>query len=461
MGETARDPVPDNLRGLLLLLVGAGHGLEPLLSQSAAARAAYSALYLFHVPAFAALSGLLSKPVFPPAQDFRALLQPLLLYQCAYLALDVAWLGHRPEAKWAWQPYWVLWFLLSLATWRALLPWVLRFRWPVLWGLGVALGAGALGWVGYPLSLSRTAVFLPCFLAGHLAPAALRAWLRTRAGRALGALAFAALAAWAFAVGTGRLAPLDTRLLYGSTPYSAMGLSLAGGMAARAAVLASSLVLTAAAWAWAPSARGALARLGAASLHPYAAHGLLLRALPLQGWLAALPAEAQLSSALGTGVLAVVLPGVSGRIASRICSICPRARAFSLGRSASVMPFVEMGVPTLTSARLRAKRQLALGSARSVPLTASGSTSDCSVMASRNAPSLNACSTPSRLRVPSGKIMTGIPLRSHRPHASSALRPESPSPRVTGTSPAMAMLQPKMGTLKSTLFPSHFISHGR
>lgn len=315
MSTAERDPVPDNLRGLLLLLVGAGHGLEPLLGQSAAARALYSALYLFHVPAFAALSGMLTRPAWPTAQGLRTLLQPLLLYQCAYVVVDVLWLGHAFSWQWAWQPYWVLWFLLSLATWRLLLPLLLRLRWPLAWGVALALGAGALEPVGYPLSLSRTAVFLPCFLAGHLAPVTWRSWLRTRTGRALGAAAFALLATWALAAATGRLPSLDTRLLYGSTSYAGLGLGLAEGVLQRALVLASALVLTAAAWAWTPGTRGPLTRLGAASLHPYAAHGLLLRTAPLQAWLAALPSPLQPLAGVSAGLLAVALPGARALLA--------------------------------------------------------------------------------------------------------------------------------------------------
>ncbi|MEN9800834.1 MAG: hypothetical protein RL653_4531 [Pseudomonadota bacterium] len=310
MPTAERDPVPDNLRGLLLLLVGAGHGLEPLLGASATARALYSALYLFHVPAFAALSGMLSRPAWPTAASLRALLQPLLLYQCAYVAVDVLYLGHAFTSQWAWQPYWVLWFLLSLATWRLLLPWVLRLPWPLAWAVGIALVAGGVESVGYPLSLSRTAVFFPCFLAGHLAPVTLRAWLRTPRGRVLGAAAFALLAAWTLAVATGHLPSPDTRLLYGSTPYLGLGLSPSAGMLQRGAVLAVALALTGATWAWTPQSRGALTRLGAASLHPYAAHGLLLRAAPLQPWLLALPALLQPTAGVAAGLLAVSLPGV-------------------------------------------------------------------------------------------------------------------------------------------------------
>jgi fucose 4-O-acetylase-like acetyltransferase len=309
MSTAERVPLPDNLRGLLLLLVGAGHGLEPLLGQSATARALYSALYLFHVPAFAALSGMLTRPAWPTAQALRSLLQPLLLYQCAYVAVDVLWLGHAFTWQWAWQPYWVLWFLLSLATWRLLLPLLLKLRWPLAWGVALALGAGMVESVGYPLSLSRTAVFLPCFLAGHLAPDSLRAWLRTGPGRALGAAAFALLAAWAFAVATGRLPSLDTRLLYGSTSYAALGLGPADGLLQRTLVLIAAWVLTGAAWSWTPKRRGPLTRLGAASLHPYAAHGLLLRLSPLQPWLVPLPALLQPLAGMSAGVLAVVLPG--------------------------------------------------------------------------------------------------------------------------------------------------------
>lgn len=308
MPPPPRAPVPDNLRGLLLLLVGAGHGLEPLLASSASARAVYSALYLFHVPAFAALSGHVSRARWPAPTQWRALLWPLLLGQFLYVALDVAWLGHPLSPRWLAQPYWVLWFLLSLASWRALLPLLVRLRWPLAWAVGAALAAGLLPQVGYALSLSRTLVFLPCFLAGHLAPPSWLAWLRGRAGRVAAATAFLFLGAWAVALATGVLPFPDTRLLYGSADYGALAMTPLQGMAARGAVLACALALTAAAWAWSPGGSGPLAHLGAASLWPYVVHGLLLRALPLQPWLFAVPAVLQLAVGVSAGVGAVLAP---------------------------------------------------------------------------------------------------------------------------------------------------------
>lgn len=300
--------MPDNLRGLLLLLVGAGHGLELLLGASPTARAAYSALYLFHVPALAALSGNVSRARWPSGAQWRALLWPLGVGQGLFVALDVAWLGHPPTAKWLVQPYWVLWFLLSLASWRALLPLLARLRWPLAWAVGASLAAGLLPQVGYPLSLSRTLVFLPCFVAGHLAPPTWLAWLRERAGRGASAGALLLLAAWAGALASGALPLPDTRLLYGSADYGGMGLSPLQGMGLRGAVLCCALLLAAACWAWAPGGAGWLSKLGAASLWPYVVHGLLLRAVSLQGLLLALPAAAQVPAGVAAGLVAVLVP---------------------------------------------------------------------------------------------------------------------------------------------------------
>ena len=60
----------------------------------------------------------------------------------------------------------------------------------------------------------------------------------------------------------------------------------------------------------------------------------------------------------------------------------------------------------------------------------------CASMASRKAPGLNAPIFPSRLRVPSGKIITGIP-RSRYQRALVERRPAAlpVAPRFTGMSP--------------------------
>src|SRR5690606_488910 len=69
-----------------------------------------------------------------------------------------------------------LWFLVTLATMRILLPYIVQFKHPLLLSVALALVAGLSPAVGTQFSASRTLCFLPFFVAGWLAMN--RGWLR-------------------------------------------------------------------------------------------------------------------------------------------------------------------------------------------------------------------------------------------------------------------------------------------
>ncbi|WP_426755412.1 acyltransferase family protein [Myxococcus sp. Y35] len=242
MTTASRIPLFENVRGLLILLVVMGHALEPLLEREPLARALYTGLYLFHIPAFAFLSGHLTRA----ESGARALwsvawglLAPLAVFQVLYVVFDAWVLGRGWSLHWLLQPYWLLWFLLSLASWRMLLPLLLRLPGPWVWAVALSLGAGLLPWVGYPFSLSRTLVFLPCFVAGYLMP---RHWLLApTASRArsvtLAAVLLVGLGAGVGAMAMGHLPTPALQWLYGSVGYAPLGATPLTGMAARLALL--------------------------------------------------------------------------------------------------------------------------------------------------------------------------------------------------------------------------------
>src|SRR3954452_14194008 len=81
-------------------------------------------------------------------------------------------------------------------------------------------------------------------------------------------------------------------------------------------------------------------------------------------------------------------------------------------------------------------------------------------MAKRKAPSLNLRTSPSVLRVPSGKIITLTRLDNRSLHESIAATTDSRLPRISLMSPAMRINQPTSGYLKKSSLESHFISQG-
>lgn len=301
----------ENARGALVVLVVMGHALESLLLREPLARALYTAIYLFHIPAFAFLSGHLTR-----AELSRkslegiawSLLAPLVIFQVLYVAFDAWVLGRGWGRHWLVQPYWLLWFLWSLACWRIMLPLLRRLPLPLGVSFALALGAGLLPWVGYLLGLSRTLVFLPCFVAGHLCP---REWLtgNTSAGRrALAMALFMTLGVGVWAMATGRLAIPSPQWLYGTAYYAALGVGPLTGMAVRLALLCCALAFTWAVFVLCPRNESALTRLGGQSLSPFLLHGFVVRGLEKIGGFSVFHGPIGVVLVLlGGGILAVLL----------------------------------------------------------------------------------------------------------------------------------------------------------
>lgn len=158
----------DFLKLLLVLLVIAGHVIERYsLGQG---QVIYRWLYLFHMPAFIFLSGMFSHALLDARGGQRLLatvVLPLIVHQLALKGLDAYWFN-RPFALGLSVPYWALWYLMSLLLWRLLLPLIMGTPHPLLLAITLSLAAGWFKDFGYAWSLSRTLVYLPFFVAGHL-----------------------------------------------------------------------------------------------------------------------------------------------------------------------------------------------------------------------------------------------------------------------------------------------------
>jgi fucose 4-O-acetylase-like acetyltransferase len=279
-----RDPWKDNARLALITLVVFGHCLEPLRSV-ALLDALYRFLYLFHMPAFAFLSGAVASTEVNPKLLKRIafqLLLPYLVFQGLYaLAARLpGWPDAGPDGITT--PYWLLWYLPSLAAWRLLLPLFMRLRHPLLLACLFALAAGWADDVGYRMSLSRIAAFFPFFVIGHLyAPA----WRQRLRGPLAVVIALAAL----LALGWAADAVPDPRWLYGSNGYAALGVDGATGPLWRMLRLAAGVAGSAACLALVPRRAFAATAAGARSLQAYLAHGFVVKlavAAGALGWLA-------------------------------------------------------------------------------------------------------------------------------------------------------------------------------
>lgn len=331
-----RDPYFDNARFLLVALVVAGHAIEPLIEEARWLKAGFLLVYAFHVPAIAFVAGHFSRASLG-TREFaglcRSVLAPYAVFQALYVLFRELVLGQ--DGTIFLRPYWLMWFLLSLACWKLLLPLALRLRAPLLLAIAAGLGIGALvdAEGGYTLSVSRTLVFFPFFLAGHLIRGELLDRLASPLGRWLGLallLVGSALAWW--------LAPaLFPGWLYGAQPYASLGATAASGVAIRAGVYLAGFGLGASFLALVPRRATFFTAWGSRSLQAYLLHGFVVKGLVAAGAYAWLGAHANAAIVAGAGLL--LAAGLSTRAVELVAGPLVRPRlGWLLGRKGASPP---------------------------------------------------------------------------------------------------------------------------
>lgn len=280
-----RDSSLDFLKLLLVFLVVAGHIIERY--SLGPEQIIYRWIYLFHMPAFIFLSGMLSSVQLDAKSGRRliaTILLPLIAHQALLKGLDATLFDRAYELKPS-LPYWALWYLMSLLTWRLLLPLVCGSGYPLVVAILVSLLAGFFKDFGYGWSVSRTFVFLPFFVAGHL--------YATRHGRTLPAFA-AGRAVVAAALLMALLATawltrdVAVKWLYGSFSYARFADSQWEGVALRSLQLAAGAAGTLAVLKLAMSPPR-LAALGRYTMAIYISHIYLVKIAQANKWFALLP----------------------------------------------------------------------------------------------------------------------------------------------------------------------------
>lgn len=214
MSNQSRNANIDNIKAVLIFLVVFGHLIEIHITSDHFLRSIWVFLYSFHMPMFALVSGMHSKASLDERQAnklVKGIVVPLLVFELLYEGVEL-WMKGTPSVyAGLLAPYWMLWYLLSLLSWRLLLPMFARLQFPVALAIGLSLLAAYSEHVGYTFSLSRTFVFFPYFLLG---------WSmgQNRLLKLPGKLAFATLPVVGLALIASFLlkSDFDYRWLYGS-----------------------------------------------------------------------------------------------------------------------------------------------------------------------------------------------------------------------------------------------------
>lgn len=267
-----RRPEIDNIKGLLIVLTVLAHTME-LVPPQPQLMHFYNFIYIFHMPAFLFLSGYLSRggTEFNATKVVTQLFIPFLLFNGVY---EIAWFlqtGAASKYLINFAPCWILWFVFSLMCLRLLSPIMIAFKGSLALAVTIGVISSLFVYNGFVLSLSRTLVFLPYYIAGCLV------WRYTAGELPLKLPGFALPTAVLFLGFCFYIAPsLNIVALYGNAPLAGTGMPPDEIIAIRLGyyVLSSLAVITvcivAARFNW-------LRKLGENALYIYLWHGLLLK----------------------------------------------------------------------------------------------------------------------------------------------------------------------------------------
>lgn len=308
MLDTSASPrltVLDNAKGVLIACVIFGHLIERFIDDQNV-RALYLSIYSVHMPAFALLAGITTREPFDKAYFRRlagSVLIPFIVFTIISELLEVGLYGDISNYTKTIQPYWLLWFLLSLACWRALLPLVNRLPGSIYVALLVSLIAGYVDSIDNFMGISRTIYFFPFFLIGYKLSPYIRArgkWLEAPKPLFV-VILLSNLAFFYF------LRSIPLQWVYGSMPYSVMHLAGPLAAAVRLLMYAVSFVSILAIFALVPRRESTTTRWGRGSLVTYGLHGLLVKAFIFLGLIDALRMQLLFFSLAAVAVITVTL----------------------------------------------------------------------------------------------------------------------------------------------------------
>ncbi|HJG37922.1 acyltransferase family protein [Enorma phocaeensis] len=288
MGDArARIALFDNIKGLLIILVVAGHFMHPVHNDNEVMSALFDIIYLFHMPLFIFLSGLFAKGAYREGRlNVNRIISFLVLgfaYQAALLAINGVLVEH-PERMMLFTS--APWYLIGMAWWYLATPLLAHTAPPIgmLACLVAAMTGGMVDLSNGLLAVSRSLAFLPYFALGYYcSPDTLRKladrrmlWLAVASAAGIAALRIVDPHAfdWFF------------QMVYGDNSYalagSVMGLargSAVAGIAAKLVTIAIAVVFSLAVLKAVPREHSKLTTLGERTLQVYVLHRLLRAAL--------------------------------------------------------------------------------------------------------------------------------------------------------------------------------------
>ncbi|KAB2335204.1 acyltransferase family protein [Bacillus mesophilum] len=267
----------DNAKFILIFFVVFGHLLRSFIEDNETIFTVYKVIYSFHMPAFILVSGFFAKGYYEKGyiqKIAKKLILPYLLFQGIY-SLFYYYLYNRPSIDMdPFNPHWSLWFLISLFCWNIMLLLFSKFKpaYAITAALFIGLAIGYVDWVSNYLSLSRTFVFFPLFLAGYFLKKEHLALIMRPSARA------SAIGIFAIATALFYLYPdINYQWLLGSKPYAEMGAASFTAVLTRLGFYLLSFLMVFSFLACVPKGQYFFTRLGKNTLYVYLLHGFIVR----------------------------------------------------------------------------------------------------------------------------------------------------------------------------------------
>ncbi|SDP31022.1 acyltransferase family protein [Desulforhopalus singaporensis] len=280
-----RDVLLDNLKFVLISLVIIGHVIEPVIGRFDWVKSIYVFIFIFHMPMFAYASGAVSSRNIDNSvvnNIVAKLLIPYLSLELIYSFFDYFMFSRDSLTISPLVPYWILWYLFSLAIWRLLLPIFNQLKFPVLFAILAGLACG-INRFDFYLAFSRTFVFFPFFMIGHYYHLSVIKKIHNSGIIKIIGVGFIFVF---FVVMLVIPENLDFNLgwIYGSRSYSRLGVDWLNGVFYRLLVYIAAIMLGLSVLSIIKTVRCAGTRYGEDSLYIYVLHGFFMKSLIAMGF---------------------------------------------------------------------------------------------------------------------------------------------------------------------------------
>lgn len=267
-----RDYLFDNYKVFLIILVVIGHFIEQSYDNNTFLYTLKWLIVSFHMPAFIFISGYFSRRELSLKDLIQKLAIPYIIFEFIYYFLYV-FIIHKSTGLYLMYPKFSLWYLQSLFFWRLLTPYVKKVPHYMTLSIAAGLLIGCSGIPGNFLSIPRTLVFFPFFLAGTCFDRKKLTVLRTRRNQILAGIMISLFA------GTLILNPylrtLSPKIFYGRYNYHYLGQNFAEGILCRVLCYLIGFVMTFAVALLISDKQTSYSYIGTRTMAIYLFHGLI------------------------------------------------------------------------------------------------------------------------------------------------------------------------------------------